>query len=325
MSSAPERPLGLAFLGCGAATAMHSRTLRRLNLGVRRSYASRDPVKARSFLDRLGGVDAFEGYDAAIASPDVDAVLVATPPHLHQDLALTALRAGKHVIVEKPAFLSTAQFDVVRAAAAAADKRVLVAENYCYKPVARLLRGIIANGSLGRILFLDVVALKTQTPSGWRSDPALAGGGALFEGGVHWIALMANLGLEVNSVRPFAPRQSPQLSSLVVFEYDEGAVGTLLHSWEAHSPLKGLRLSRIHGTRGTLTFESNGLFALVTGPRPRLFLGWRDIAGYRAMFRDFLDALRTGREPRFSLERARQCQWLLERAAARRDAQEEAP
>jgi len=91
--------------------------------------------------------------------------------------ALTALRAGKHVIVEKPAFLSTAQFDVVRAAAADADRRVLVAENYYYKPVVRLLRGIIANGSLGRILFLDVVALKTQTPSGWRDDPAFAGGG----------------------------------------------------------------------------------------------------------------------------------------------------
>ena len=323
--SVRERPLHLAILGCGAIAGRHARTIRRLDPEVRVGFASRDGVRAALFVRNHGGFEAWGSYAAALADRRVDAVLIATPPVAHLDLTLSALAAGRHVIVEKPAFMRSGDVDMVAAAAAAAGREVLVAENYCYKPVARLLRGIIANGSLGRILFLDVVALKTQTPSGWRSDPALAGGGALFEGGVHWIAFMANLGLEVISVRPFAPRQSPQLSSLVVFEYDEGAVGTLLHSWEAHSPLKGLRLSRIHGTRGTLTFESNGLFALVTGPRPRLFLGWRDIAGYRAMFRDFLDALRTGREPRFSLERARQCQWLLERAAARRDAQEAAP
>jgi len=220
--------------------------------------------------------------------------------------------------VEKPAFLTTAEFDAVSAAAAAAGRSVLIAENYFYKPLARVLRETIARESLGRILFLCVVALKRQEAPGWRSDPALAGGGALFEGGVHWVNFMANLGLDVSAVHRFTPGQSPHRSSLLVFEYTEGAVGTLLHSWEAHSLLRGLRLSRIHGTRGTVTFESNGLFALVTGPQRRLHLGGRDIAGYRSMFRDFIGSLRTGREPRFDLQRARRDHQLLEAVGAHR-------
>jgi len=104
-------------------------------------------------------------------------------------------------------------------------------------------------------------------------------------------------------------------SMLLVVEYEEGAVGTLAHSWEVPSPLRGLRMSHIYGTRGSVAFESNGLFGVVTGTRPRLILpGLRDIRGYRAMFRDFLDALRTGTEPRMTLDRAQRSLELIEGA-----------
>jgi predicted dehydrogenase len=194
---------------------------------------------------------------------------------------------------------------------------VLVAENYCYKPLARVLRGIVASGALGEIRFLHLDAVKYQTPAGWRADPVAAGGGALFEGGVHWIDLLANLGLRVETVHGFRPGdwQGSERSMLVVVEYEEGAVGTLAHSWEVPSPLRGLRISRIYGTRGSVAFESNGLFVRVSGARPRLlFPGLRDIGGYRAMFRDFLTALRTGSKPLMSLARAQRGLELIEAA-----------
>jgi predicted dehydrogenase len=66
-----------------------------------------------------------------------------------------------------------------------------------------------------------------------------------------------------------------------------------------------VRLSRIYGREGTVRFESNGVFVLVQGRRSALRLpGLRDIAGYRAMFNDFFDAIRTGREPQMTLDRA---------------------
>lgn len=308
--------INLAFLGCGNITRGHSHTLKGFE-GLRRWYASRDPAAAERFSRELGGAGAFGSYAAALADERIDTVLVATPPDSHLDLAIGALEQGKHVIVEKPAFLRSADFDAVRAAERRSGRRAFVAENYAYKPLARVLREIVRSEALGEIRFVHLVAVKEQRLFGWREDEAVAGGGALFEGGVHWVDLFANLGLTVESVRGFRPGRGtgPERSMVVVAKYAEGAVGTLLHSWEIPSPFRGLRISRIFGTGGTVTFESNGLIVIVTGRRPRLvFPGFRDISGYAGMFRDFFDAIRTGREPVMTLARAQQGMEIVETA-----------
>lgn len=309
-------PLKLAFLGCGKITRAHGHTLARAP-EFRRFYASRDRAVAEECNRTLGGAGAFGSYREAMESPDIEAVLVATPPDSHLDLTLEALERGKHVIVEKPPFLRSSDFTPVTGAAARAGRRVFVAENYAYKPLARAIQRIVASGALGEIRFVHLVAVKQQRSGGWKDDAAIAGGGALFEGGVHWIDLFAHLGLEVESVHGFrpAPGESLERSMLVVARFEGGGVGTLAHSWEIPSPLRGLRLSRIYGTRGSAVFESNGLVAAVTGPRPRLiFPGFRDISGYRAMFHDFYAAIRTGREPLMTLARARHGLELIEAA-----------
>ena len=312
---APAR-VGVAFLGCGRAAAMHSRTLSSLDRSVLRYYASRDPGRAREHAGRWAGEDAFVGYEAALRDDRVHVALVLTPPASHLEWTLAALQAGKHVIVEKPAFLRSSDFDRVRDAARGAERAVMVAENYHYKPIARALRRLFRSGTLGRILFLHVNAVKRQRAEGWRTDPSLAGGGALFEGGIHWISLLAHLGPEVRSVRAAVPDGTgPEASVALVLEYEGGALGTLSYSWEVPSLPGGLRLSRVYGTEGSATFESNGLFLATVGRRWRLgFPGLRDLLGYRAMFADFLGALREGREPDFRLEHARRDVELVEEA-----------
>jgi predicted dehydrogenase len=93
---------------------------------------------------------------------------------------------------------------------------------------------------------------------------------------------------------------------MVAFRYDNDAVGSLYYSREIPSLFKGLRLSKLYGRKGIITFESNGLFVLARGQGvPRLvFPGFRDIRGYRAMYRDFHGAITEGRTPQMSLERA---------------------
>jgi UDP-N-acetylglucosamine 3-dehydrogenase len=311
-----SRPtLNLAFLGCGEITRRHSRTLRSFGSEVRCFYASRDGRKAAALVERCGGEGSFGSYAAALVDERVDTVLIATPPHSHLDLTLSALEHGKDVIVEKPAFLCAADFATVKTAQARSGRRVLVAENYCYKPLARVLHDIVTSDALGEIRFVHLNAVKCQRVGGWRADPSVSGGGALFEGGIHWIDLLANLGLHVEAVHGYRPGdwQGIERSMLVVVEYEEGAIGTLAHSWEVPSPLRGLRISHLYGTHGSVAFESNGLFVLVTGRRRRLILpGLRDIGGYRAMFRDFIDALRTRREPLMTLERAQRGLELIE-------------
>lgn len=303
-----QTPIRLAFLGCGFATRMHSKTIASVDSSVQCYYASRSEDKAREYNEKQGGSGYFGSYDTAIAAGDINVVLIATPPVSHLELTLKALKAGKHVIVEKPPYLYSSDFDTVQEAADTSGCQVMVAENYFYKPSLGKLREVIASGDIGDVLFIIVNALKFQKTGNWRDDLKVSGGGALFEGGIHWINFMSNLGLSVNSVKGFQP--SPvttyEKSMMVGFEYKEGAIGGLFYSWEVPSLFKGLRISRIFGRDGSVTFESNGIFICVRGKRTRLiFPGLKDISGYRAMFSDFFRALRHGNSPRFTFEMAK--------------------
>ena len=208
----------------------------------------------------------------------------------------------------------------MEAAARAAGRQVMVAENYFYKPLAEALRRLIHGGTLGQILFLQVNALKRQHSADWRADSALAGGGALFEGGIHWISLLANLGLEVAAARAACPASAgpegaPEKSILVTLKYVDGPVASLAYSWEVPSLPGGLRISRIYGTEGSATFESNGVFLATVGRRWSLIVpDLLDLRGYRAMFRDFLASLESGVPPRFDLARAKRDVELVEEA-----------
>jgi predicted dehydrogenase len=282
---------------------------------VRCYYASRNQEKAVAFNNKYNGYGYFDSYEAAINDPSIEAVLVATPPVSHLELTLHALRAGKNVIVEKPPFLRSMDFEKIRQAQNETSRRVFVAENYFYKPLAIKLRELIGADLIGEILFVHLNALKMQATGNWRDEAALSGGGALFEGGIHWINLAANLGLTVKSMRGLRPgqRDGVEKSMLVAIEYENGAVGLVLYSWETPVLLKGLHLSQIYGRRGVITFESNGLFILVNGMQKKLlFPGFGDIAGYKGMFRDFFRALRTNGEPQMSLAMAQKDLQLIE-------------
>ena len=310
------KPIDLAFLGCGNATRMHSGTLARIAPEVRLHYASRDMEKAQRASAKHGGAGAFGSYESALADTSIQVVLVATPPPLHVDLTMAALASDKDVIVEKPAFLRPEDFEQVREAMSKSGRRVFVAENYFYKPLRQRMVGIIEDGIVGDPLFLNVNAIKRQRPDDWRANSADSGGGGLFEGGIHWINLMANLGMDVRKVsghraglssRRGAGSPETEESIQVVMDYTNGAVGTLSFSWEVPSPLRGVRISKLYGREGTVTFESNGIFVFASGRRTRLsFPGFGDLGGYRAMFTDFLASIRTGRDPLMTFDIAEQ-------------------
>ncbi len=317
MPSAEQRPLRIAILGCGAIARQHATTLRRFP-GIEVGFASRDLRRAEAYAAQYRGFRAYPSYTAAIEDRSVDATLIATPPAEHFRLTLESLLGGKNALVEKPAFRDTAEADLILEAAKDTGRQVLVMENYGYKPVTQVLRRLIAAGDVGDVRHIRLNALKWQDQWGWRDDPDQCGGGALFEGGIHWLHLLATLGPDVETVAGFAPPvvDGSERSILVVAKYRNGAVGTLHHAWDAPVQWRGLALSHIIGSRGTITFESNGLFVGVRGPRGRrvIFPGLRDIRGFRAMFADFIETLRTGRPPVVTLERARADLALVEQA-----------
>jgi len=309
----------LAFLGTGFVTTLHSKTMKKVAPAVERWYASRDRARAEAANTRLGGQGAFGSYEDALADPNVTAVLIALPPAFHLEWTLKALDAHKHVILEKPPLLRSTDFDPVARAAARAKRQVLVAENYFYKPMAVRLRQMIAQKEFGELRMIHVNAVKKQKTGDWRDDPALSGHGALFEGGIHWIAFLAGLGLTVTRVRASRAGSSSGLdrSSVVTLEYAEGPVATLAYSWELGGWPNGVRWSACYGTEGALHFETNGILASQTGRRTRVFVpGLSDLLGYRAMLADFFEAIRHNHPPAYTIEAARRDLRLVEDAYA---------
>lgn len=309
-----KAPLRIVFLGCGFITGVHSRHLRRLRHLFIPGYASRDRGKAEAFERQYGGRGVYGDYASAIADPSVDAVVVAVPPKWHLELTLQALAAGKHVLVEKPAFPELADYGTVAAARDRAGRVVLVGENDHYKPLAVYLRRQLTQGVIGDLVFASftTIAHRLKTADDWRNDETLAGGDAFFEEGIHWLHLAGSLGPSITHIRGFRPAPGGDgpdrraKSMLVAFDYDNGAVGTLLYSREVPSLFKGLRLSKLFGRRGVISFESNGALVLTRGEGlPRMTCpGLRDIRGYQAMYRDFAASIETGGQPEMSLERA---------------------
>ena len=320
------QPLRLAFLGCGFITAVHSRHLRALRREIVCSYASRDGTRADQFCRRFGGTRSYAGYAAVFDDPNVDAVVVAVPPAFHLELTLQALAAGKLVLVEKPAFPRTEDYEVAVPARDAAARVVIVGENDHYKPLATTLRRMLAEGRIGEMVFahFTTIAHRLKAADDWRNDESLAGGDAFFEEGIHWLHIAGSLGPVITTIhghRPAASREGPDRrakSMMAAFRYDYGAVGSLYYSREIPSLMKGLRLSKLYGRDGVITFESNGLFVVSRGSGlPRVVLpGFSDFRGYRAMYRDFVRSIAEGRQPEMSLERARDDQRLMDQVYA---------
>ena len=191
-----------------------------------------------------------------------------------------------------------------------------------FRSLAIRLRKLLAEGVIGEMVFghFSSIVKRLKTADDWRNDESMAGGDAFFEEGIHWLHLAGSLGPAITSITGYRPAPS-QLgpdrrvkSMMVAFHYDNGAVGSLYYSREIPSLLKGLRLSKLCGRKGVITFESNGIVLLARGEGfPRLiFPGFRDLRGYQAMYHDFRQSISTGTAPEMSLERAMEDQRLMD-------------
>jgi D-xylose 1-dehydrogenase (NADP+, D-xylono-1,5-lactone-forming) len=165
------------------------------------AIASRDEVKAAAAAEEWGIGKAFGSYDALLADPDLDAVYIPLPNHLHAEWTVRAAAAGKHVLCEKPLALSVQEVDRIAAAAAAA--RVHVAEAFMYRhhPQTHAVQELVAGGAIGALRFVrGCFSFTLDRPGDVRFDPA-KGGGALWDVGCYPISFArAVAGVEPESV-----------------------------------------------------------------------------------------------------------------------------
>jgi predicted dehydrogenase len=292
--------IGVGLIGTGFMGKCHALAFR----AVKAVFADIPPPR----LELIADVDAKATERAAatfgfarwttdwhslIADPAVDVVAITTPNFLHQEMAMAAIAAGKHVYCEKPLALDVAGAGAMTEAAEAAGIRTLVGYNYLCNPVTSFAREIIASGEIGEVVhfrgthFEDYMSDPTA-PLTWRSRKATAGAGAVADLGSHAISLARFLVGEITDVcgrlqtviaeRPLpgeagrtgAVEVDDQAQALVRFA--GGAAGTLEASWIAAGRKMHLTCE-ITGTRGALAFDQermNELRLFTFGDRKRL-------------------------------------------------------
>jgi predicted dehydrogenase len=187
---AARAPVRIAVLGAGSiAQVMHLPILTRMRGVEVVSIADRDAHTARTIAGRFG-VPRVATRSAEVLTDDVDAVVVCTPSNRHEEQVRAALRAGKHVLVEKPLALTESGVAGLLAEEGAGG-RLMVAMNQRYRPDALALRQFVSGGELGDVYYLKTGWLNRFRPRGrtWRDRKATAGGGAFMDLGLQMLDL----------------------------------------------------------------------------------------------------------------------------------------
>jgi predicted dehydrogenase len=197
------RPVGIGLVGAGWMGSLHSESLRRVPAhfpecaGAARLVAVADesPARAEAAAHAHGYARWSLDWRAVLDDPEVEAVCIAAPNHLHRPVALAAIERHRHVWLEKPAGRSAAETAEIAEAAERAGIVTTVGLNYRHAPVVRHARALIDSGELGRVdgfrvAFLAGYAASPQGALSWRFSRELAGLGVLGDLGSHAVDLV---------------------------------------------------------------------------------------------------------------------------------------
>ncbi len=177
--------VNLCILGCGSVARLHSRVARTLRRHVNLFFASRSRARAEEYNRKFGGAGAFGSYEEACGHDGVNAVFICTPHAHHADNVGLATAGKKAVLIEKPVARNLRELSAIESAVADAGVTAMVAENYHFKPLVRVLKQHVERGDIGHPMFVELNRTGRSRAKGWRADAEMMGGGALLEGGVH--------------------------------------------------------------------------------------------------------------------------------------------
>ena len=173
-------------VGAGAiAQLAHLPVLAKMRGAELVAICDNDRPRARALADRFGVPDVFTDIEDMLELDELDAVVIATPNHLHEPHVLSALASKRHVLVERPLSLTSRGVERILAAAARANLTVAVANNHRYRTDVQTLSRFIQGGELGKLVGIRAGAYHLKRPAeGWRYRRAESGGGAFLDHGV---------------------------------------------------------------------------------------------------------------------------------------------
>jgi predicted dehydrogenase len=246
----------LGLIGCGGIGAIRAEAMSQAATVNLAALSDLDQPRAQALANQFGG-DVVADWRDMLNRPDIDAVVVSTPPSIHTEMCVAALQAGKHVLCEKPLARNPDECRQILAAAAESGKQIATGFNYRFYPSIKKAREIFDSGLIGKLDHIRSYTgySATDHDHAWLHDATVMGGGALRDNGIHLIDLTTYFlgdvaetkGFGTNSVWGFAGCED---NGFALLKNAAGNVATLQASW---TEWRGYRLSvEIYGTRGCI-------------------------------------------------------------------------
>jgi predicted dehydrogenase len=291
--------IAFALAGAGnLAKWEHLPNIKKLSGVALRAVYSAGGVRGKSYALRFGAAYACSEYEEILKDPAIDAVLIASRNQHHAAQSLAALRAGKHVFVEKPMALSAEECRDLLAAERESRRRLTVGFNRRFAPYYRELQNALA-----RRAGPAVVQCRINSPgisgSYWMADPAI--GGAILGEACHFIDLMYwLLGSEPVSVSAYSlptGKSDPigENNLVAAFRFLDGSIGNLTYCTVGSKTSGGERVEVFAQGVGAFTedFKRVGMHRGTRSGNSRL---WPE-KGYAAQMADFVESIRSGQPP----------------------------
>jgi predicted dehydrogenase len=315
----------VAIIGCGLIGQKRAQVL---PVGSLVCCADIDLAKAQKLASSRPGCQSLSDWHSAIALDEVDIILAATTHQSLAEITLAAVQRGKHVLVEKPAALSSAQLIPVLSATRQAGVCVRVGFNHRYHRALRKAKDIVLAGELGPLMFVRGRYGHGGRPGyerEWRAQPALSGGGELIDQGVHLIDLARWFLGDFTMVRGFAHtyfwNMPVEDNGFLLLKTAQKQVA-FLHA--SCTEWKNMFCLEIYGKQGKL--EINGLggsyglerlihYRMLPAMGPPETTAWEYPMAdnsWEVEFVEFLEDIRLQRKPAASLEDAQAALQIVE-------------
>jgi predicted dehydrogenase len=323
--------LRIGLIGCGGITYAHVEGWK--TVAGRAQITAVSDVSEAAMQERTAQIGhatkMYADYRELLADPEIDAVDLALPHHLHRDAIVAAAQAGKHLMTEKPLCLNMDEAADIAAAVKASGITMMAAHNQLFFPAVLQAKQMLMSGDLGRIYMIhsfDCSARRgrldldksswgksaPRTETTWRSDPEKMGGGQYIDTGYHptyrLLFLAGQPPAEVTAMMgTYRLSMQEEDSANVMVKFGDGTMGNVFTSWAMQAPGARPLLFSINGEAGQLWGEIGRLCYQPVGfqsPAVVEFPGWDYGRSFAAEIQHFVDAIEQGFEPLHSVDEA---------------------
>lgn len=308
------KKIGFGIIGCGAIAHMHAGAVNAVENGVLIACTDVNTQSLRDFSQKYN-ITPYDDYGDMLLDKRIDAVCICTPSGLHKKFCIEAARAKKHIVVEKPMALTAKDCDEIINACEEREVKLEVISQNRFKETFRLVKALVDEGKLGRIVSADIYMKYYRSPeyyeaSNWKGTWAMDGGGALMNQGIHGVDILLYIMGNVKSVfgftRTLARNIEVEDTASAVVEFSNGSLG-VIQGTTSVTPGYPRRME-INGTKGSITLIEGEItvwdvdkmdkpsFETKTGNSyndPMAF----DIDGHVLQIDDLINAIANDKEP----------------------------